>query len=126
MRREHLYLHDIRETCDMIQAFLEGLDASAFLASELHKAATLQKLTVIGEAAARLPQAFRETPPQECRRASHFSGGQCHATTQMGCWRRGYAPDLQYTACKPCGSDDQFFVTLLLLLLESQRTGEGL
>jgi uncharacterized protein with HEPN domain len=54
MRREHLYLHDIREACDMIQAFLDGLDASAFLASELHKAATLQKLTVIGEAAAHL------------------------------------------------------------------------
>ena len=64
MRREHLYLHDIREACDMIQAFLEGLDAAAFLASELHKAAILQKLTVIGEAAAHLSQAFREAHPQ--------------------------------------------------------------
>jgi uncharacterized protein with HEPN domain len=64
MRREHLYLQDIREACDMIQTFLEGLDASAFLASELHKAATLQKLTVIGEAAAHLSQAFREAHPQ--------------------------------------------------------------
>ena len=44
----------------MIQTFLAGLDASTFLASELHKAAILQKLTVIGEAAARLPQVFRE------------------------------------------------------------------
>lgn len=60
MRREHLYLQDIVEACDMIQTFLGGLDASTFLTSELHKAATLQKLTVIGEAAARLPQAFRE------------------------------------------------------------------
>jgi uncharacterized protein with HEPN domain len=64
MRREYLYLHDIREACDMIQAFLEGLDASAFLASELHKAATLQKLAVIGEAAAHLSPAFREAHPQ--------------------------------------------------------------
>ena len=48
----------------MIQTFLAGLDASMFLASELHKAATLQKLMVIGEAAARLPQAFREAYPQ--------------------------------------------------------------
>jgi uncharacterized protein with HEPN domain len=48
----------------MIQAFLDGMDASAFLASELHKAATLQKLTVIGEAAARLSQTFREAHPQ--------------------------------------------------------------
>jgi uncharacterized protein with HEPN domain len=64
MRREHLYLHDILEACDMLQAFLEGQDTSACLASELHKAATLQKLTVIGEAAARLSQAFREAHSQ--------------------------------------------------------------
>ena len=64
MRREHLYLQDILAACDMIQAFLEGIEASAFLASELHKAATLQKLTVIGEAAARLAHPFREAHPQ--------------------------------------------------------------
>jgi uncharacterized protein with HEPN domain len=64
MRRETLYLQDIIEACDLLQAFLAGMDASAFLASELHKAAALQKLAVIGEAAARLPQAFRETHPQ--------------------------------------------------------------
>lgn len=64
MRREQLYLQDILDACDMIQAFLAGIDISMFLASELHKAATLQKLTVIGEAAARLPQAFRETHTQ--------------------------------------------------------------
>jgi uncharacterized protein with HEPN domain len=64
MRRERLYLQDILEACDLIQTFLEGLEASTFLASELHKAATLQKLTVIGEAAARLPHAFREAYPQ--------------------------------------------------------------
>jgi uncharacterized protein with HEPN domain len=64
MRREHLYLQDILDACDMIQTFLEGLDVSAFLASELHKAAILQKPTVTGEAAARLPQAFREAHPQ--------------------------------------------------------------
>jgi uncharacterized protein with HEPN domain len=64
MRREHLYLQDILEACGMIQTFLAGIDASTFLVSELHKAATLQKLTVIGEAAARLPHAFREAHPQ--------------------------------------------------------------
>ena len=48
----------------MMQDFLDGMDASAFLASELHKAATLQKLTMIGEAAARLSHAFREAHPQ--------------------------------------------------------------
>ena|SRR5438132_13954393 len=63
MRRERLYLQDILEACDMLQTFLAGMDAAAFLASELHKAAALQKLTVIGEAAARLSQSFREAHP---------------------------------------------------------------
>ena len=48
----------------MVQALLASMEASAFLASELHKAATLQKLTVIGEAAARLSHTFREAHPQ--------------------------------------------------------------
>ncbi len=64
MRRELLYLQDILEACDLIETFLADLDASVFLVSELHKSATLQKLTVIGEAAARLPSTFRETHPQ--------------------------------------------------------------
>ncbi|MBI3985673.1 MAG: DUF86 domain-containing protein [Lentisphaerae bacterium] len=63
MRRERLYLQDIIEACDMIQAFLAGMDASAFMADELHKAATLQKLSVMGEAAAHLSQAFCESHP---------------------------------------------------------------
>jgi uncharacterized protein with HEPN domain len=37
MRREHLYLRDILEACNLIETFLEGLDAEAFLDSELHK-----------------------------------------------------------------------------------------
>ena len=64
MRREHLYLQDLLDACDLIQTFLAGLDAPAFLASELYKAAILQKLTVIGEAAARLPQTFHEAHSQ--------------------------------------------------------------
>ena len=64
MRRENLYLQDILEACDSIQAFLKGMDSARFLGSELHKAAVLQKLTVIGEAAAHLPQTFRDTHSQ--------------------------------------------------------------
>lgn len=64
MRRELLYLKDIVEACDSIRDFLQGLDALKFLASELHKAAILQRLTVIGEAASRLPQEFRDAYPQ--------------------------------------------------------------
>jgi uncharacterized protein with HEPN domain len=80
MRREHLYLQDILEACDLIQSFLVELDASTFLASELHKAAILQKLTVIGEATARLPQAFREAHPQvEWRDIAAFRNIAVHA-----------------------------------------------
>ena len=64
MRRETLYLQDIIEARNLLDTFLEGMDASAFTASELHKAAALQKLAVIGEAAARLPQEFREKHPE--------------------------------------------------------------
>ncbi|MBM4327147.1 MAG: DUF86 domain-containing protein [Deltaproteobacteria bacterium] len=64
MRRDYLYLQDILDACAMIRVFLEGIDASAFLVSDLHKAAILQKLTVIEEAAARLSPAFREAHPQ--------------------------------------------------------------
>ena len=91
MRREHLYLQDIREACDMIQAFLEGMDASAFLASELHKAATLQKLTVIGEAAAHLSPAFREAHPQvEWRDIIAFRNIAVHAYFAVQ-WDIGWA-----------------------------------
>jgi uncharacterized protein with HEPN domain len=64
MRRETLYLQDIVEACDLLATFLKGMNASAFITSELHKAATLQKLAVIGEAAARLPKQFREKHPE--------------------------------------------------------------
>ena len=64
MRREILYLQNIVEACDLLGSFLEAMDESAFMASELHKAAALQKLAVIGEAAARLPQNFREKHPE--------------------------------------------------------------
>ena len=84
MRREHLYLQDILEACDMIETFLDGRDAAAFLASELHKAATLQKLTVIGEAAARLSHTFREAHSQvEWRDIMAFRNIAVHAYFAM-------------------------------------------
>jgi uncharacterized protein with HEPN domain len=60
MRREALYLSDIVDAADAAARFVEGMDREAFLADELRQSATLQKLIVIGEAASRLPSAFRE------------------------------------------------------------------
>lgn len=59
MRREELYLDDIVEAADAIQVFLAGVERETFLQNDLVRSAVLQKLTVIGEAAARLPEEFR-------------------------------------------------------------------
>lgn len=59
MRRDDLYLTDIVEAVDAIQAFLAGVSREAFLGNDLLRSAVLQKLTVIGEAAARLSPEFR-------------------------------------------------------------------
>jgi uncharacterized protein with HEPN domain len=61
MRPERLYLQDIVEAADAIQSFLAGLTEAEFLRDDLIRSAVLQKLTIIGEAAARLPAEFCET-----------------------------------------------------------------
>lgn len=53
MRDEGLYLDDILETAESIERFVDGLSKDEFLASDL-VSAVLQKLTVIGEASARI------------------------------------------------------------------------
>jgi uncharacterized protein with HEPN domain len=52
MRREELYLRDIVEASRYIAQFVAGLDRSGFQSSELVRSAVVQKLAVIGEAAA--------------------------------------------------------------------------
>jgi uncharacterized protein with HEPN domain len=64
MRREELYLTDIVEAADAIQRFIEGVEHEEFFEDELRQSAVLQKLIVIGEAAARLPTEFRELHPE--------------------------------------------------------------
>lgn len=64
MRREDLYLVDVLEAADSIQRFLKGVTREAFLQDDLLRSAVLHKLTVIGEAAARLPQYFRQRHPE--------------------------------------------------------------
>lgn len=54
MRDEGLYLDDILEAAESIERFVDGLSKDEFLASDLVRSAVLQKLTVIGEASARI------------------------------------------------------------------------
>ena len=60
MRPEKLYLLDIVEAADAIQRFCALVDEGEFLLDELRQSAVLQKLIVIGEAAAHLPGEFRK------------------------------------------------------------------
>ena len=59
MRREELYLTDMVEAAEAIQQFLTGIEREVFLQNDLVRSAVLQKLTIIGEAASRLPKTFQ-------------------------------------------------------------------
>ncbi|MFN3763765.1 MAG: DUF86 domain-containing protein, partial [Anaerolineae bacterium] len=52
MRPERLYLTDIVEASEAIARFLKDISEDAFMDDELRQSAVLQKLIVIGEAAA--------------------------------------------------------------------------
>lgn len=64
MRRDDLYLADILEAADHVANFISGLDFERFLGSELIRSAVVQKLAIIGEAAARISGGLRERHPQ--------------------------------------------------------------
>lgn len=59
MRRDELYLTDIVEAAESVAAFLSGRSRETFLHDDLLRSAVLHKLTVIGEAAARLSADLR-------------------------------------------------------------------
>lgn len=59
MRPERLYLLDIVEAADHVVIHIAGRGREAFMGDVTARAAVLHELTVIGEAAARLPEVFR-------------------------------------------------------------------
>jgi uncharacterized protein with HEPN domain len=66
-RRDDLYLADILEAAESIRAFLGRLDKpgrEGFLGDDLVRSAVLQKLSVIGEAAARVGEETKATHPE--------------------------------------------------------------
>ncbi len=64
MRSEELYLTDIVEAAEAIAKFLQDVTRDAFLGNDLLRSAVLQKLSVIGEAAARLSPEFTVRHPE--------------------------------------------------------------
>jgi len=64
MRPEELYLLDIVAAADAIARFCEQVSEDDFLLDELRQSAVLQKLIVMGEAAAHLPPDFRQMHPE--------------------------------------------------------------
>lgn len=64
MRSDALYLADIRDAIEAIERFVAGFDEARFLSDELVQSAVLQKLSIIGEAAARLSDATRAGFPE--------------------------------------------------------------
>lgn len=64
MRSDRLYLADILDAIKAIERFTSGIDEERFVADELIQSAVLQKLSVIGEAAARLSEATRAQKPE--------------------------------------------------------------
>lgn len=64
MRSDALYLADILDAIEAIERFVTGFDEARFLSDELVQSAVLQKLSIIGEAAARLSDAARDGLPE--------------------------------------------------------------
>ena len=64
MRRDDLYLNDIIEAADYIATFLGQADFEGFRQSELIRSAVVQKLAIIGEAAARISDELKGRFPQ--------------------------------------------------------------
>lgn len=59
MRSDRLYLVDMVEAAEAIETFIRGVDAERFVRDDLVRSAVLHKLTVIGEAAARVSMPLR-------------------------------------------------------------------
>jgi uncharacterized protein with HEPN domain len=64
LRSDALYLGDIVEAADAIAGFVRGVSEAQFIGNDLLRSAVLQKLSVIGEAAARVSQDLRHRHPQ--------------------------------------------------------------
>ena len=58
-----MYLEDMLEFCNSVLAYTSGYDAQSLGADAMRLDATLRKLSLIGEAATRVPEAMRALAP---------------------------------------------------------------
>src|SRR3989442_15767589 len=64
MRRdESVYLHHILDAIDKIEAYLEGIDETAFSQQSLVQDGVIRQLEIIGEAVKRVPSDLRSQQP---------------------------------------------------------------
>ena len=63
-REWRLYVNDMIEFAEKVQAFTDGMDQDAFVSDVLTYDATLRNLELIGEAATRVPDAVRKAHPE--------------------------------------------------------------
>jgi len=54
-REWRLFIHDMLMACEKIQRYSKGLDQQTFFENELVQDAVLRNLTIIGEAATKIP-----------------------------------------------------------------------
>lgn len=64
MRHEELYLRDILEAAIAVERFLQRVSQEEFVGDDLIRSAVLHKLTIIGEAASRIPRQFANRFPE--------------------------------------------------------------
>lgn len=62
--RDAALLLDILLAAEAIQSFIAGLDARAFLTSDLHQSAVIRKFEVMGEAAGKVSKALCAAHPE--------------------------------------------------------------
>jgi len=63
LRRDELYLRDMIEATDSIARFVANVEQSVFMENDLFRSATLHKLTILGEASARLSDDLKARQP---------------------------------------------------------------
>ena len=64
MRDERLYLADMVDAAGAISRFVAGMTEDDWIEDEVKQGAVMHRLIIIGEAAARLSEEFRERHPE--------------------------------------------------------------